>query len=96
MTKETKTQQPLAKFKLKGVSASVFQNTSSEGRTFFKVAVQRSYADGDNGFKTTNSYSRDDLPLLAEVVIAAWRDILKRESGTATEKKRESEASAHE
>ena len=80
MTKESNdNNQPVKKFRLRGISASVFENQTEKGQTYFKVTVQRSYKDGKT-FKSTNTFSRDDLPLLTEVATAAWRDILKRES----------------
>ena len=91
MTKETNnTNQPVKKFRLRGISASVFENKMEKnGQTYYKVTVQRSYKDGKT-FKSTNTFSRDDLPLLTEVATAAWRDILKREAeAAATESKDE-------
>ncbi|KAA1258577.1 hypothetical protein LF1_10990 [Rubripirellula obstinata] len=80
MTKESnENNQPVKKFRLRGISASVFENKTEKGQTFFKVTVSRSYKDG-KGFKSTNTFSRDDLPMLSEVTTAAWREILKRES----------------
>lgn len=89
MTKESnENNQPVKKFRLRGISASVFENkTEKNGQTYYKVTVQRSYKDGKT-FKSTNTFSRDDLPLLNEVATAAWRDILKREAeAAATESK---------
>lgn len=51
--------------------------------------MSRSYKDSKGGFKSTNTFSRDDLPLLTEVANAAWRDILKREAEAASESKDE-------
>ena len=78
MTKET-SNKPVKQFRLRAISASIFENETEKGQTFFKVTVQRSYKTKD-GFKSTNSFTRDDLPLVAELVTAAWRDILKREA----------------
>ena len=55
---------PVKVFRSRGVSASVFANQAkSDGRdiTFHKVSLQRTYKDGDE-WKTTTSFSRDDLP----------------------------------
>ncbi len=86
MKNQETTNKPVESFRLRGVSASVFLNeTEQDGRPFFKVSLQRSYKTKD-GFKSTNSFSRDDLPLVAEVVNDAWRAILKRESEASTDK----------
>jgi hypothetical protein len=73
---------PVKVFRVRGVSASVFQNQSSnEGKetTFFKVSLQRTYKDGKE-FKTTTSFSRDDLPIARHVLQQAWEYILGEES----------------
>ncbi|MGB7329257.1 MAG: hypothetical protein WBD31_30530 [Rubripirellula sp.] len=89
MTKESnENNKPVKKFRLRGISASVFENQTEKGQTFYKVTLSRSYKDSKGGFKSTNTFSRDDLPLLTEVANAAWRDILKREAeATASESK---------
>ncbi|MBB3209058.1 hypothetical protein FHS27_004894 [Rhodopirellula rubra] len=85
MTKESnENNQPVKKFRLRGISASVFENKTEKGQAFFKTTIQRTYKEGKS-FKTTNTFSRDDLPMLVEVVSAAWREILKRESEVSAE-----------
>ena len=74
---------PVKVFRLRGVSASVFQNHSkTEDRevSFHKVSVQRSYRDGDE-WKTTTSFSRDDLPIARLLLERAWQYILDTEVG---------------
>jgi hypothetical protein len=73
---------PVKVFRIRGVSASVFQNqSSSDGRdvTFYKVALQRTYKDGRE-FKHTTSFGRDDLPVARHVLQQAWEFILKEEA----------------
>ena len=73
---------PVKVFRVRGVSASVFQNQSTtDGRdvTFYKVALQRTYKDGKE-FKTTSSFSRDDLPVARHVLQQAWEFILGAEA----------------
>ena len=73
---------PLKVFRNRGISASVFENHSrNDGRdvTFHKVSLQRTYKDGDE-FKTTNSFSRDDLPVARHVLQQAWEFILNLEA----------------
>ena len=57
-----------------GVAASVFKNaakTKDGETTFYKVALTRTYRDGDE-FKSTNSLGRDDLPVAALLLQKAW------------------------
>ena len=63
----------------KGVSISVLENQSQEGKTFFKASLQRTYKEGDE-FKTTNSLSRDDLPVATLLLQKAYEFILDAES----------------
>ncbi len=78
---------PVKAFRLRGVSASVFENHSKNGErsvTFHKVSLQRTYRDGDE-FKTTTSFGRDDLPVCMHVMQQAWAYILDAESNRGSE-----------
>ena len=81
-----KTQRPVKVFRSRGVSASVFENQAKAGErevTFHKVSLQRTYRDADGQFKTTTSFSRDDLPIARHVLQQAWAFILETESTPA-------------
>ncbi len=73
---------PVMKFQFRGISASVFENVSkTNGRdsVFYKVAIQRTYKDGET-FKTTNSFGRDDLPVVSLLAQRAWEYVLTIQS----------------
>ncbi len=71
---------PVQTFRLKAISASVFENESEDGKTsFHKVSLQRSYRQGDE-WKTTQSLSQDDLPIAALLLQKAWEFILETEA----------------
>ena len=70
---------PMQKLQLRGISASVFENQSENGVAFYKVSITRTYKDGDE-FKTTSTFSRDDLPIVQELTRQAWLTILKVEA----------------
>jgi len=73
---------PLKVFRLRGLSASVFENhaKSENGeRTFMKVSLQRSYRDGDE-WKSTSALGRDDLPIAQLLLTRAWEFILDTEA----------------
>ena len=80
MENSNKPSKPAKVFRLRGVSASVFANKAAKGRDvpFYKVSLQRTYKDGDE-FKTTTSFSRDDLPVVNLAVQRAWEFILETE-----------------
>ena len=78
---------PVKVFRSRGVSASIFANhAKSDGRdiTFHKVSLQRTWKDGDE-WKTTSSFSRDDLPVVRLLLDRAWEFILDAESTHSTE-----------
>ena len=78
---------PVKVFRSKGVSASVFANhAKSDGQdvTFHKVSLQRTYKDGDE-WKTTSSFSRDDLPIARLLLDRAWEFILDAEANHSTD-----------
>lgn len=73
---------PSATFRLRGISASVFENhTQNDGRdvSFYKVSLQRRYRDGDE-WKTSSSFSRDDVPVAKLLMEQAWQFILETEA----------------
>ncbi len=70
---------PVKVFRLRGVSASVFENRSEQNGTFHKVQIVRTYRDGDD-FKTTPTFSRDDLPLVQAVAHRAWEFVHETEA----------------
>lgn len=81
-TKET-SNKPMKKLQLRGISASVFENQSENGHTFYKVSITRTFKDGDE-FRTTSTFSRDDLPIVQELTRQAWLTILKAEADSSS------------
>lgn len=80
MTTAKKTSnKPVEKFTLRGISVSIFENSSDEGHVYYKTSITRTYKDGDE-FKTTSVFSRDDLPIVELLTRKAWIAILSRES----------------
>lgn len=76
------TSHPVQVYRLRGLSASVFENqANSAGRVvpYHKVALQRIYRDG-NGWRTTTSLGRDDLPIARLLLNRAWQFILDVEA----------------
>lgn len=67
------------RFKARGVHVSIFENMGDDGRKWYKASLQRIYKEGDE-FKTTNSLSRDDLPVAQHLLNQAWDWILVKES----------------
>jgi hypothetical protein len=58
-------QQPVHEVRMGAIKATIWENETSVG-TRHNVNVSRLYKDGDD-WKQTESFGRDDLPLLAKV-----------------------------
>lgn len=61
----TDSNKPIHRIRLGAIAASVFANDTKDN-TYYKVAIERSYKDGDN-WKHVKSFGRDDLLLVAKV-----------------------------
>lgn len=87
MSKQTESNKPVKSFRLRGITASIFENQSEDGKsTFYKVTLQRSYRQDDE-WKSTNSFGRDDLPIVSLLTKQAWEFILHTESNGQKEEK---------
>ncbi len=68
---------PVYVVRLKGVKGSVFENPSGEG-PFYKATYCKVYRDRTSGvWKTTQSFSDHDHPILKEVIDRLWRWMLE-------------------
>ena len=82
--KEPTTNKPWKVLRSSGVSASIFENsvkTKDGDVAYFKVSLMRTYRDGD-AWKSTNSLSRDDLPVAALLLQQAWSAIINADAAT--------------
>jgi hypothetical protein len=57
---------PVHEIRLGSVKAAVWINSSATG-TWHSVTFGRLYKDADDSWKTTDSFGRDDLPLVEKV-----------------------------
>jgi hypothetical protein len=64
---QTPKQKPVQSFRLGSVKAAVWANKTDEGKTFFNVTFARGYKDEKGEWHDSDSFGRDDLPLLAKV-----------------------------
>ena len=73
-------QKPVAKFQAGQVSAAIWENDISvNGRqvTVLKATIQRRYKDKDGDWKSSGSYSRNDLPLLAFCIFKSYEYMIE-------------------
>jgi hypothetical protein len=58
--------QPLAKFRAGSVSAALWENEANvngQKTTLLKATVERRYKDGSGTWKSSGSFSRNEIPL---------------------------------
>lgn len=74
---ETPNRKPIHEIRLSRVKAAIWQNPTDNG-IFYNVTVSRLYRDADQ-WKWSDSFGRDELPLLASVTDQAWHWILQKQ-----------------
>jgi hypothetical protein len=62
---------PVHEIKLGRIRVSIWCNQHDRQDAWFSVSISRFYRDGDE-WKTTNSFSRDDLPLVSKAAEMAY------------------------
>ena len=70
---------PVAKVGGRGVTASVWKQTTKEGKEFFTVTVQRSYTDKDKQWQNTGSFRLQDIPVLTAALNDVYNKYVVRE-----------------
>ena len=76
-TKNTTHNQPVHRILMSRVSAAIWLNQGDNG-PWYNVTVSRSYKDANDEWKSTDSFSADDLLLLAKVADEAHSWILQK------------------
>ncbi|MEO6750804.1 MAG: hypothetical protein ABIZ04_02590 [Opitutus sp.] len=75
---------PVKTFRLGRIKAAVWENEADQ-KKFFNVTFARTYMDEARNFHDTDSYGRDDLPLVAKLADQAHTFIFERLSGLKAE-----------
>ena len=83
-TNATGAKLPVKSLRLGRVKAAVWQN-ESDNKKFFNVTFARTYRDEAGNFHDTDSFGRDDLPLLAKLADQAHTFIFERLADLKTE-----------
>ena len=68
---------PVKTFRLGRIKAAVWENEADQ-KKFFNVTFARTYVDDAKKFHDTDSYGRDDLPLVAKLADQAHTFIFER------------------
>jgi hypothetical protein len=72
---------PVQEIRMGRIKAAIWENETQNG-TRFNVTVTRLYKDGDE-WKSSDSFGRDDLPLLAKVLDRAHSFCYEQGNGHA-------------
>src|SRR5262249_4090092 len=70
--------QPIKTLRAGRIQAAIWENHSDKG-TYYNVTVNRSSKEGDT-WKSTASFGRDDLLVLAQLLGSAYTFILQKQS----------------
>ena len=76
-------QRPTAKVRIGGIKAAIWENKAGE-RTRYNVTFSKRYRDAEGQWKTTHSFGRNDLLVLAKVADEAHTLILELEQAEDT------------
>jgi hypothetical protein len=69
--------QPIHRVRISRVQAAIWQNSGENG-PWYNVTFSRSYKDANDEWKSTDSFSVDDLLLLAKVADEAHTWIIQK------------------
>lgn len=86
-TNATALNKPVKTFRLRGISASIFQNeTYQAGQPvrFYKVSLQRAFRQNGE-FRHNSNFVRDEIPVAVHVLQLAWAFILEIENASSVE-----------
>jgi hypothetical protein len=67
---------PVKTFRLGRIKAAVWENEGEQ--KFYSVTFARTYVDDENKYHDTDSFGRDDLPLVAKLADQAHTFIFER------------------
>jgi hypothetical protein len=80
-------QTPIAKFKAGQVSAALWENQIEAGgrpATILKATIQRRYKDTAGRWKSSTSFSRNEIPLAIHCLQRAFEKIVELQNDTST------------
>ena len=81
-------QKPVAKFKAGMVSAAIWENqieVKGKTVTMLKATVQRRYKDKDGDWKSSQSFSRNEIPLAIYCLQQAFEKMINKDNDDDTE-----------
>ncbi len=76
MAKQKSTNKPVEEVRIGSVKAAIWKN-ETEGGPRFNVTFQRIYRDEEKGWRSTDSFGRDDLLVLMKVADATHTRVME-------------------
>lgn len=68
---------PVSEIQRGWIKAAIWRNVNKDNVTVYSVTLSRSYRDSAGAYAQTNSYSGDELLVVAEVARTAWNQVAK-------------------
>jgi hypothetical protein len=75
--------QPVQVFRLGRIKCAVWEN-EADSKKFYNVTFARTYVDDAKNYHDTDSFGRDDLPLVAKLADRAHTFIFEHKAGSKT------------
>jgi len=76
---------PIKKFSAGSVSCAIWENKVPSGGRMLKATVERRYKDKDGQWKSTGSFSRNEIPLVQYVLGKAFEAMIEENAGDDNE-----------
>ena len=76
---------PVAEVRVGAVKAAIWPNQTESGAVRHNVTFSRIYKDADGNWKSTSSFGRDDLLVVAKVADLAHTKIFEVANGHSTD-----------
>ena len=79
------TNKPVAEVRVGSVKAAIWPNQTDSGAIRYNVTFSRIYKDADGNWKSTSSFGRDDLLVVAKVADQAHTKIFEVANGQSAD-----------
>ena len=67
---------PIKKYVVGGIQAAIWENSSSEGRSYHTVSLDRRYKNKNDEWKSTNSFRASDIPKAIMALQKAYEELM--------------------
>ena len=83
---------PVAEVRVGAVKAAIWPNQTDSGVVRYNVTFSRIYKDGEGNWKSTSSFGRDDLLVVAKVADMAHTKIFEVANGHSADQDSEQQS----